>query len=81
MIVKKNFLTKLNGYDVELIEEKGVLYFFCNGAYEKYMDFKEDLAALNIIKDNQHPFESSVYDCFGMLVNSMDLLNLYEEIT
>jgi hypothetical protein len=81
MEIRKQFLSKLNGYDVEFIEEKGILYFFCNGAYEKYSDFKDDLEALNVIKDRFHPFEGATYGCFGMDVIPMDLLKLYEEIT
>lgn len=78
-----NFNTKLNGYNLELIEEKGKLIFHlsCPGeGFENYNTFKEVLSSLNVLKGRLTAFDHLSVDCFGLLIQPIELLKLYDEI-
>jgi hypothetical protein len=79
--------TTLNGYEVETFEVNGSIYIhlMCPGDKfdhsESYTSIAEVCLSLNVLKDKLVNFESLQVDCFGQLIRSIELLNLYEEIT
>ncbi len=76
------FKTKLNGYDIELIEDDMYFYLNCpGGGRENYDTFKDVLSSLSVLKNRLTAFEHLNVDCFGLLIQPMDLLKLYDEIT